>query len=145
MGSRGRKLQQTIAAVLIALTAVSVRAQDLETAAPAGKSVEVEQVLYKGVVGNVLEAVPMDAGQRVQLQKTNAVVSNAMAGRSLALLLGIASPALLIGGLVWGILAASRIKAAPAVAQTEEKPGPPLQEARASGHDAVPSDDAGAN
>src|SRR5687768_9813731 len=70
-----------------------------------------DQILYKGLVGNLLEAVPMDAEKRVELQRGNAVVSAPLSARSLALLLGITNPVVLIGGLVWGIWSASRIEA----------------------------------
>jgi hypothetical protein len=69
-----------------------------------------EQALYKGVVGNLLEAVPMDAGQRVGLQRANAIVGTPFSVRSAALLLGIANPVVMIGGLIWGIWAASQIE-----------------------------------
>jgi hypothetical protein len=69
-----------------------------------------DQILYKGVVGNLLEAVPMDPEQRVGLQRGNAVVSAPLSARSLALLLGITNPIVLIGGLAWGIWSASRIE-----------------------------------
>ena len=70
-----------------------------------------DQMLYKGVVGNLLEAVPMDPEQRVGLQRGNAVISAPMSARSLALLLGIPNPVVMIGGLLWGLFAASRIEA----------------------------------
>lgn len=69
----------------------------------------VDQVIYKGLVGKVLDAVPMDPLQRTNLQRTSAVVSGPLSGRSLAVLAGIANPALMIAGLVWGIWAASNI------------------------------------
>jgi hypothetical protein len=72
-----------------------------------------DQILYKGVVGNLLEAVPLDPEQRVELQRTNAVVSNPLSARSVALLLGIANPVVMLGGLLWGIWAASQIESAP--------------------------------
>jgi hypothetical protein len=76
-----------------------------------------DQILYKGVVGNLLEAVPLDADQRVDLQRTNAVVSNPLSARSLALLLGVTNPVVMLGGLIWGLWAASRIERAPDAAR----------------------------
>ena len=73
-----------------------------------------DQVVYKGLVGNVLDAVPMDAADRLGLQRTNAVVSNTLFGRSLALLAGLSNPVLLLGGFVWGIWSATNIKPAEA-------------------------------
>ena len=67
------------------------------------------QILYKGVVGNLLEAVPMDPAQRVTLQRSSAVISNTLSGRSLSVLAKLANPALLIGGIAWGLWAASNI------------------------------------
>ena len=67
-------------------------------------------VFYKGIVGKVLDAVPMDKDQRVQLQRTNTVVSNTLTGRSLAAWAGLSNPLFMIGGLIYGLFSASRIK-----------------------------------
>ena len=72
-------------------------------------SSDFNQTIYKGVVGNVLDAVPMDPAQRVTLQRTNAVISNTLSGRSLSALAKLTNPALLIGSIVWGLWAASNI------------------------------------
>ena len=77
-----------------------------------GPAQRFDQALYKGIVGNLLDAVPMDAGERVTLQRTNAVASGAMSGKSLAALAGLAHPGFLIGGLFWGLWAASNIEPA---------------------------------
>ena len=71
---------------------------------------DLDQIVYKGLVGNALDGVPMDPAKRVSLQRTNAIISNTLSGRSLAVLAGLSNPALLIGGLVWGVWAASNIK-----------------------------------
>lgn len=76
-----------------------------------------DQTVYKGLVGKVLDGIPMDPLQRVGLQRTNAVVSNTMFGRSLAAWVGLSNPVLLLGGLVWGMWAAANIL--PAEAETE--------------------------
>ena len=68
-----------------------------------------DQVVYKGLVGNVLDAVPMDPADRLGLQRTNAVVSSTLFGRSLALLAGLSNPVLLLGGFVWGVWSAANI------------------------------------
>jgi hypothetical protein len=86
-----------------------------------------DQIIYKGVVGNLLEAVPLDADQRVDLQRTNAVISNPLSARSFALLLGVTNPVVMLGGLIWGIWAASRIERGPntkAVAASSAEPRP---------------------
>ena len=87
--------------------------------ASSAASQRTDQILYKGVVGNLLEAMPLEPAQRVDLQRTNAVISSPISARSLALLLGISNPIVMIGGLVWGIWSASRIEA-PAAKAPEE-------------------------
>jgi hypothetical protein len=104
--------------LLLFALATPASAQD-ETgsrAIPDASSQGLDQLVYKGLVGNVLDAIPMDPIGRVQLQRTNAVVSNTLFGRSLAVLAGLSNPVLLLGGFVWGMWAASNIK--PAVAVT---------------------------
>ena len=95
------------------LVAVGVRAQE-PNAPPAVKrqAHSVDQVIYRGVVGNVLETVPLDPERRIELQRANAVVSNTLSGRTLAILLGLTTPVFIIGGLAWGVFAASRIRPA---------------------------------
>ncbi len=76
---------------------------------PDAPSQPAAQVIYKGLIGNVLDTVPMDPVKRVDLQRANAVVSNTFSGRSLAVLIGLSNPILMIGGLVWGLWSASNI------------------------------------
>jgi hypothetical protein len=75
---------------------------------PADKGLD--QIVYKGFVGNALDGVAMDPSKRVSLQRTNAIVSNTLSGRTLAALAGLSNPVLLIGGLAWGVWSASNIK-----------------------------------
>jgi hypothetical protein len=99
---------------MMTIAAAPARAQEASlpaTETQENSSIDQVQVLYRGVVGNILEAVPLPAEQRVQLQRGNAVISNTFAGRSVAVLLGLASPILMIGGLIWGIWSAANIKA----------------------------------
>lgn len=108
-----RKLpaQRFAAAALMILMAIGARAQDIDAPAPARRQTQpVDQLIYRGVVGNVLESVPLDPDRRVELQRANAVVTNTLSGRTLAVLMGVATPVLMIGGLAWGVFAASRIK-----------------------------------
>lgn len=77
---------------------------------PDASSQPAAQVIYKGVIGNVLDALPMDPVNRVDLQRANAVVSNTVSGRSLATLIGMSNPIFIIGGLVWGLWSASNIQ-----------------------------------
>jgi hypothetical protein len=108
----------------IALLALPVCASAQEIphapAAPAVSLQPTDQVIYKGLVGNVLDNLPMDPAKRANLQRTNAVLSNTFAGRSLGALAGVGGPALMIVGLVWGMWAASNIN--PAVADTQPTP-----------------------
>jgi hypothetical protein len=103
--------RRTVIALVLSATAASAHAQVAETPpdTPA-RAKGVDQVLYKGVVGNLLDAVPIDPERRLELQRANAVASSVFSGRSLAVLLGVANPVLMVGGLVWGIWSASKIK-----------------------------------
>jgi hypothetical protein len=92
-----------------------------------------DQAVYKGVVGNVLDAIPMDPSDRLGLQRTNAVVSNTFLGRSLAVLAGLSNPVLLVGGFVWGMWAASNIKSAEAGVKLAAGPGQSRGDAPARG------------
>jgi hypothetical protein len=98
---------------MMTIAAVPARAETPFPERDAEQSTPIDQVIYRGVVGNILEAVPLPPEQRVQLQRGNAVVSNTLTGRSIAVLLGLASPVFIIGGLIWGIWAAANIKATP--------------------------------
>ena len=101
--------------VLLALAAPASAEDDTGPAEVAAAfSRGFDQAVYKGLVGSVLDAIPMDAAQRVDLQRTNAVVSNTLLGRSLTVLAGLSNPVLLLGGFVWGLWAASNIEPAEA-------------------------------
>jgi hypothetical protein len=102
--------------LLLLALATSASAQDdpRSRAAPGVFPQGLDQTVYKGLVGNVLDAIPMDPSDRLDLQRTNAVVSNTLFGRSLAVLAGLSNPVLLLGGFVWGMWAASNIKRAEA-------------------------------
>lgn len=100
---------------------------------------DVRDFIFKGVVGKVLDTVPMDPEHRVALQKTSAVVSGTVAGRSISIWAGLTNPVLLIGGLTWGLFAAANIKAdAPAreVIERSKPADPPL--ARTARHVPLP-------
>jgi hypothetical protein len=107
------------------LLAIPARAEDAPKPLPA-----VGDVVYKGVVGKALDAVPMDPDERVILQRTNAVVSSTLTGRSLMAWAGLGNPILLIAGLAWGLFSASNIKAAEAKATPDMnrvKPPEPIE------------------
>jgi hypothetical protein len=93
------------------MLAAAARAEDVLQPPPLPA---VGDVFYKGLVGTVLDAVPMDPDERVKLQRTSAVVSGTMTGRSLAAWFGASNPVLLVAGLVWGLFSASNIKVADA-------------------------------
>ncbi|HUP94499.1 MAG TPA: hypothetical protein VM164_06290 [Burkholderiales bacterium] len=122
------QLIRNTVALLILTTSLAARGEvpEIKGEAPA-QSKPLDQVLYKGVVGNLLDAAPIDPDRRVELQRTNAVVSSVFSGRSLAVLLGVANPVLMVGGLVWGIWSASKIKPVTPVAQASvPKPSLPV-------------------
>jgi hypothetical protein len=98
------------------LLATAARAQDAPPPLPA-----VSDVVYKGIVGKVLDAVPMDPEERVTLQRTSAVVSGTLAGRSLTAWAGLSHPILWIAGLAWGLFSASNIKALDAITTSDTK------------------------
>lgn len=115
---RRTKVYRSMLAAILMMTIAAAPTRAQEASLPATESkessaIDQAQVLYRGVVGNLLEAVPLPAEQRVQLQRGNAVVGNTLTGRSLTLLLGLASPVLMVGGLIWGIWSAVNIKATP--------------------------------
>jgi hypothetical protein len=129
MPPRVIKCQRSLLCGVMMLQAAAVSSQP-PAAEPSRDtpSASTEQRVYRGVVGNLLESVPIDPAQRVQLQRANAVVSSPLSGRSLALALGIANPPLMIIGLVWGLWSASHIK--PIHQPTEQREPAPVQEAR---------------
>ncbi|MEK7681577.1 MAG: hypothetical protein AAB369_01965 [Chloroflexota bacterium] len=90
------------------LLAAAARAEDAPPPPAVG------DVVYKGLVGKALDAVPMDSDERVKLQRTSAVVSGTMTGRTLSAWAGVTHPILIVVGLVWGLFSASNIKVADA-------------------------------
>lgn len=97
-----------LACLLLALPA---RAQNVSEPPPT-----MSDVVYKGIVGKALDAVPMDPEERVNLQRTSTVVSSTLAGRSLSVWAGLSlsNPILLIAGMAWGIFSATKIETADA-------------------------------
>jgi hypothetical protein len=89
------------------LLAIAARAEDAPQSLPA-----LGDVVYKGLVGKALDAVPMDPGERVVLQQTSAVVSGTLTVRSILTWVGLTHPILLIAGVAWGLYSASNIKTA---------------------------------
>jgi hypothetical protein len=87
----------------------------------------VSDVVYKGLVGKALDAVPMDPDERIVLQRTSAVVSGTLTGRSLAAWAGLTNPILIIAGLAWGLFSASNIHAAETTAKPDTDRVEPLE------------------
>jgi hypothetical protein len=82
---------------------------------------EAAQVVYKGVVGNLLEQVPLDSEDRVQLQRMNALLSTPLSARAFAIAIGVAHPPLMLAGLIWGLWSATKIT--PTASQRLQLPG----------------------
>lgn len=89
------------------LLTVGARAQDASQ--PLG---DISDVVYKGLVGKAMDALPIEPEKRVILQRANAIISGPLTGRTLSVWIGITNPLLLIAGAVWGIYAALNINAA---------------------------------
>ena len=71
-------------------------------------------IIYKGIAGKVLDAMPLDPSTRTTLQRANAVVSGAATVRTIGVLTGLGGPLLTIAGLIWGIFSSRQIEEAPA-------------------------------
>jgi len=96
---------------IILLHGVAAQAQSRSNEAPPEPPPSLTaQAFYKGVLGNLLEAVPLDPKDRVQLQQLNAVVGSPLSGHSIAMALGVASPPLIVIGLLWGLWSAKQIQ-----------------------------------
>lgn len=82
-------------------------------------------IVYKGVAGKVLDALPIEPSTRVALQRANSIVSGAFTARSLGALTGFGGPLLTVAGLIWGIFSSRQIEAAPATeAKAVPEPNP---------------------
>jgi hypothetical protein len=106
-------LRLALAVALVLTGMAGAAAHELETEPFASTASQpLDQMIYKGVAGNFLDSVPLDADARVSLQRANAVISNPLSWRSAGILLGITNPVFLIGGLIWGLWSASNIQPA---------------------------------
>ena len=72
----------------------------------------VSDLLRKGVVGQILDGLPIESSTRSSLQQANAVVSNSFTGRALGTLLGVGGVIPGIAGLLWGLFSAKQIEVA---------------------------------
>jgi len=109
-----------LAACLLAATAAL--AQDAVMPLP-----QLGDVMHKGLVGKALDVLPMDPGERVVLQRTSAVVSGTLTGRTLAIWAGLAHPVLMAAGLVWGIYSALNIHAQALKGDERLQPSEPVE------------------
>ena len=69
----------------------------------------ISDIIYKGVVGKILDSAPLENSTRTTLQQANSVVGNSFAGRALATLTGVGGPILTVAGLFWGLFSAQKI------------------------------------
>ena len=110
------------AARQLALYAQNAAAAPEKTAEPARA---LPDIVYKGVAGKVLDALPIEPSTRVALQRANSIVSGAFTARSLGALTGFGGPLLTVAGLIWGIFSSRQIEAAPATeAKVVPEPDP---------------------
>ena len=66
-------------------------------------------LIYKGVVGKILDELPLENSTRTVLQQANTVISNSYTGRAIGALTGIGAPILGVAGFLWGLFAAKQI------------------------------------
>jgi LysM repeat protein len=81
-------------------------------AKPAEAARGLPDIVYKGVVGKVLDAMPLEPSTRTALQQANAVVSSTVSARALGALTGFGGPLLTVAGLIWGVFSSRQIDAA---------------------------------
>ena len=115
-------INRSIVLAACLLLAIAARAEDAPQPPPA-----LGDVVYKRVIGKALDAVPMDPEERVALQRTSAVVSGTLTGRSISVWAGLSHPILWIVGLAWGLFSASNIKAAEANAKPDTNRVEPIE------------------
>jgi hypothetical protein len=118
-------INRSIVLAVCLLLALPARAEDVTQPLSA-----VGDVVYKGLVGKALDAVPMNPDERVALQRTSAVASGTLTGRSLSVWAGLTNPFLLVAGLAWGLFSASNIKAAEAGTNLDTTLVEPIETAR---------------
>ena len=107
-------INRAIVLAVCLLVAVAARAEDAPQLPLA-----MGDMVYKGLVGKALDAVPMDPNERTALQRTSAVVSGTLTGRSLSVWAGLTNPLLLVAGVLWGLFSASNINTAEANAKPD--------------------------
>jgi len=81
---------------------------------PAEPARALPDIVYKGIAGKVLDALPIEPETRANLQRANTIVSSAFTARSLGALTGLGGPLLTVAGVLWGVFSSRQIEAAPA-------------------------------
>jgi len=81
---------------------------------PAEAARALPDIVYKGVTGKMLDAMPIEPSTRTTLQRANTIVSSTLTARSLGALTSLGGPLLTVAGLIWGIFSSRQIDAAPA-------------------------------
>ncbi len=74
--------------------------ESITPAKPAEAAHALPVIVYKGVVGKVLDTMPLKPSTRKALQQTNALVSSSVAARALGALTGFSAPMLTVAGLI---------------------------------------------
>lgn len=88
-------------------------ASNVMTSSPASSQISgLPDFIYKGALGKALDFVPMQAEDRVAMQRAGSVVSGTLTGIKLAGLLNIATPIAAVLGFLWGALSAKNIEPA---------------------------------
>ncbi len=95
----------------LAVRQVALYEQDasIAPARPAEAVRALPDIVYKGVVGKVLDAMPLEPSTRTGLQQASAVVSSTASAHALGVLTGFGGPLLTVAGLIWGIFSARQI------------------------------------
>ncbi len=104
--------------------------ESIAPAKPPDAAHALPDIVYKGVLGKMLDEVPLAPSTRTVLQQANALVSSTVAARAIGALTGVGAPLLTVAGLIWGIFSARQIDAAATGAPTP--PGNPKPSSDAS-------------
>lgn len=115
-----RSAAPVIGLLLLLGTAYASAESPHDTSSSSQPQTSDSQTIYKGVVGNLLDSVPLTPEDRLQLQRANAVLGSPLTARTVAVALGIASPPLMVVGLIWGLWSASQIKPAHTARESAE-------------------------
>jgi len=82
-------------------------------ASPASRghpTVSISDIIYKGVVGKMLDSASLENSTQTTVQPANSVAGNSFAGRALATLTGVGGPILTVARLLKGLFSAQKIR-----------------------------------